>query len=201
MGFDASRFMKEKFLHRIEDVPVPDLKDFFPEGEEPVWKVRGLTGQEMGRMMEAPSRVKNYAALLERLASKSPEGGGGGPEVHPGHRRVGDRGHGQEDRPSGLREPGSSVRSGDGCEGVRGLPDRVLSHHDEDPSADREGASAGKTEALWRDDGVRASLALCHARGRFLFEVRPDVFPEGYLTDTEIELWARYLESMSRPWK
>lgn len=30
---------------------------------------------------------------------------------------------------------------------------------------------------------------LCHSRGTFLFQVMPDVFPEKFLTNTEIELW------------
>jgi hypothetical protein len=29
-------------------------------------------------------------------------------------------------------------------------------------------------------------------KGRFLFEVRPDIIPEGYLTDVECALWSRY---------
>lgn len=29
-------------------------------------------------------------------------------------------------------------------------------------------------------------------RGGFLYEHRPDLFPEGQLTDTELELWAMY---------
>ena len=33
---------------------------------------------------------------------------------------------------------------------------------------------------------------LCAERGRFLFEARPDVFPEGYLTETEIGVWGMY---------
>lgn len=35
-------------------------------------------------------------------------------------------------------------------------------------------------------------MALCSERGRFLFEVRPDVFPEGYLCDVETALWSRW---------
>lgn len=27
-----------------------------------------------------------------------------------------------------------------------------------------------------------------------LFELRPDLFPEGYLTDAEMSLWASYFE-------
>jgi hypothetical protein len=35
---------------------------------------------------------------------------------------------------------------------------------------------------------------LCDLRGGYLFEIRPDVFPDGFLTDDEIELWGRYYE-------
>jgi len=28
--------------------------------------------------------------------------------------------------------------------------------------------------------------------------VRPDLFPEGYLTQTEIELWERYYETLHK---
>jgi hypothetical protein len=33
---------------------------------------------------------------------------------------------------------------------------------------------------------------LCAERGRFLFEARPDIFPEGYLTSTELSIWGLY---------
>lgn len=29
----------------------------------------------------------------------------------------------------------------------------------------------------------------------FLFQVRPDLFPEGYLTDAEILLWSKYYDN------
>lgn len=35
-------------------------------------------------------------------------------------------------------------------------------------------------------------MALCAERGRFLFEVRPDVFTTGQLSDLELELWAKW---------
>lgn len=37
-------------------------------------------------------------------------------------------------------------------------------------------------------------MALAKERGRFLYEVRPDLFPEGFLTDTETELWVLFYE-------
>lgn len=38
------------------------------------------------------------------------------------------------------------------------------------------------------------AMLLCEQRGRFLFEVRPDLFPEGRLTDVESALWGIYYE-------
>ena len=67
MGFDTKKFLKTKFVPRTETHPVPDMRDYFPEGVEPVWKVRGLTGQELGRAEEAAARNKNIAAILEGL--------------------------------------------------------------------------------------------------------------------------------------
>ena len=38
------------------------------------------------------------------------------------------------------------------------------------------------------------ALALCSERGRFLFEVRPDLVPEGLLSETETALWVRWYD-------
>ena len=42
------------------------------------------------------------------------------------------------------------------------------------------------------------SMIMAHGSGmgsqRFLFEIRPDVFPEGFLTPVEIELWIKFFE-------
>ncbi|MEY5098582.1 MAG: hypothetical protein RJA36_1301 [Pseudomonadota bacterium] len=45
---------------------------------------------------------------------------------------------------------------------------------------------------------MRAALALADARGRFLYELRPDLFPEGHLTPLEELLWARFYEERAR---
>jgi len=43
---------------------------------------------------------------------------------------------------------------------------------------------------------VRNLLELCSGGGlgaqRFLYEVAPDIFPQGFLTDKEIALWDRH---------
>lgn len=70
MSFDVKKFLKAKFTHRIEGVPVPDLAAYFPEGIKPVWKVRGLTGQELGQANEAAARNTTILAILEGIASR-----------------------------------------------------------------------------------------------------------------------------------
>lgn len=37
-------------------------------------------------------------------------------------------------------------------------------------------------------------MMLAELRGRFLFEIIPDMFPYDHLTPQEIALWARYYE-------
>ncbi len=41
-------------------------------------------------------------------------------------------------------------------------------------------------------------MALCSERGRFLFEVRPDLFPAGRLADDELALWARWYDERAQ---
>ncbi len=69
MPFDVKKFQKAKFTPTIEEIPVPELQDFFDDGEKAVWKVRGLTGQEMGRANETAERNKNIAAIIDGLVS------------------------------------------------------------------------------------------------------------------------------------
>ena len=68
MAFDAKKFLKTKWTERTENYPVPDLHAFFPNGENSVWTVRGLTGQELGCAAEAAERNKSMAAIMEGLA-------------------------------------------------------------------------------------------------------------------------------------
>lgn len=35
-------------------------------------------------------------------------------------------------------------------------------------------------------------MSLADLKGNYLFQTRPDIFPEGFLTVTEIELWDMY---------
>lgn len=67
MAFDAKRFMKTKFSPRTAEVKLPDLVDWFDEGDEPVWVVRGLDAAELARAEEASNKKRNIKAVLELL--------------------------------------------------------------------------------------------------------------------------------------
>ena len=69
MPFDTKKFLQAKFTAREEIIPVPDMVDFFPKGEKPEWKVRGMEGVEVARSNEAMDKNKNIAAILEGLIS------------------------------------------------------------------------------------------------------------------------------------
>ena len=72
MSFDARAFLAERFEDRITDVPVPDLKHWFVAGSAPVWRVRGLTGDELGRVNEALEKYRNVSALVNSLVGADP---------------------------------------------------------------------------------------------------------------------------------
>lgn len=37
-------------------------------------------------------------------------------------------------------------------------------------------------------------MSLLHARGGYLYEHRPDVIPQGFMTDEELALWSAWCE-------
>lgn len=67
--FNVTKFQQASFTAREASVKVPGLKDFFEEGAEPVFKVRGLTGSELAAANEAKERNRNLVALAEALVS------------------------------------------------------------------------------------------------------------------------------------
>ena len=69
MPFDVKKFEKAKFEDRTKSVSVPDLAEWFDEGEAPEIVVRGLTGAEIALTHEAAARNKNIQGLMEAIAS------------------------------------------------------------------------------------------------------------------------------------
>lgn len=71
MTFDLERFRGAALAPRQATVPVPDLAHFFGEGAEPVWIVRGLTGEEIARCNESHARSATIAAAVQALANSA----------------------------------------------------------------------------------------------------------------------------------
>ena len=73
MPFNEEKFDQVKIQDRTAKVPVPELKMFFDEKEEPVWVVRALGSLEVAIAREAKEKNQNFQALIERLLSEVTE--------------------------------------------------------------------------------------------------------------------------------
>jgi len=69
MPFDANKFDSARFSDRTSTVEVSTMAQFFDDGEDAVFVVRGLTGHELGIVNEAEQRAKATDAVIESLAS------------------------------------------------------------------------------------------------------------------------------------
>ena len=65
---DIQKFLNASFSAREAEISVPELKDFFPKGEKPVWKVRGLNAAEVARSREATDKAEQMKALVAAMA-------------------------------------------------------------------------------------------------------------------------------------
>lgn len=68
MPFNPDKFERAQFEARTKAVEVKALADFFDEGTEPVWTVRGLSSNELHRSIEAGQRQKTLGKVLESIA-------------------------------------------------------------------------------------------------------------------------------------
>ena len=73
MAFDTNAFMASSLEHRTEAVPVPGLKKWFPDDEEPTWTVRGLSGSELSRAIEAEAKQNKLSTLVGALVEGKPQ--------------------------------------------------------------------------------------------------------------------------------
>lgn len=69
MGFDLDRFRGADLHPRTIEVKVPELKDWFPEGEEPIFHVRGMTGEEFYNVRQAVQKRTDLQGIAQRLMS------------------------------------------------------------------------------------------------------------------------------------
>jgi hypothetical protein len=71
MPFDAKKFMAAQFEPRMSEISVPGLVDFFGPDEQPVWKVRGQTADEVARTIEAGDKHRNIDAVIAAIGENS----------------------------------------------------------------------------------------------------------------------------------
>lgn len=71
MPFKRDVFLGQNFVAREEEVKLEALKDWFDEGEEPIFKVRGLSGKELGRANVIAQRNKQTKAVIDGLFSQN----------------------------------------------------------------------------------------------------------------------------------
>lgn len=71
MAFDLDRFQKAKFEPRRQEVEVELLKDFFPEGQPPIWIVRGLSGVDLYRTADAANSQQTMIAAAKAMTSNA----------------------------------------------------------------------------------------------------------------------------------
>ncbi len=71
MSFNVKKFQTANFTDRIESVAVPMLSQFFSKNDQPVWKIRGLTGEESAIAKQAVQDNKNIDAVLQAVGSNN----------------------------------------------------------------------------------------------------------------------------------
>ncbi len=72
-GFDTRAFMRAEFQPRegTVDVSKSALKEFFHDGNQAVWKVRGLTANEIARSNEASERNGRLETLINAMTTQN----------------------------------------------------------------------------------------------------------------------------------
>jgi hypothetical protein len=64
MAFDSKSFKRAAFEPRIQVVKVPELAEFFPDGEPAEFTVRGLTGMEIAA---CAAEYNKYGLIVQAL--------------------------------------------------------------------------------------------------------------------------------------
>jgi hypothetical protein len=70
MTFDKNKWLKTEFQPRTSEVKLLQLADWFSDGE-PIFVVRGLTGNEVGRVRDALIKNKNIESIIEAISENS----------------------------------------------------------------------------------------------------------------------------------
>lgn len=73
MQFDFDKFDAAQITFPTKKIPVPELKEFFPEGQEPVWIIKALTGHELAIVNESVEMVTRTKAVIDAISEGSNE--------------------------------------------------------------------------------------------------------------------------------
>ncbi len=73
MAFDVKKIKKTKFSSRESDVSVPELTEFFDADEPAVWKVRNLSGMEVGQVNETAKKYQQIEVAQKALVGTHEE--------------------------------------------------------------------------------------------------------------------------------
>ncbi len=212
--FDIKAFEKATLTQRAFDVPVPGLVEWFGVSDDQrehlatlitsesrdkyaieigvVWPVRGLTDDELERCAEDArgNRQKLADVFAEVMqingadVDEIKEKLGVGESVNARTALRAEHVYRGSVNPISIRVAYKLGRAFP--VEFRMLADKIME------LSGLGGGRRKKAESLWRDPAIKAALALCDLRGAFLFQTRPDLFPGGKLSQTEIELWGRY---------
>lgn len=69
MGIDIKKLKTASFKERTEEIKVEQLKDFFPQGEKPIWIIRAISGEEMYHVRNAVEKSRNIEEIISQLVS------------------------------------------------------------------------------------------------------------------------------------
>jgi len=67
---NVDKFLGASLSLREASIEVPELAEFFEDGEDAVWVVRGLTAVDLGRAGEESQRSENIEALVSAVSGE-----------------------------------------------------------------------------------------------------------------------------------
>jgi len=74
MAFDADKFDAAQTNFPTKKIPVPTLKRFFEDGEDPVFEIKSLTGVELAIVEESANKLARLRGAMEAIARDTVKG-------------------------------------------------------------------------------------------------------------------------------
>jgi hypothetical protein len=71
MGFNIQKFRDAKIKPRTRDIEIKELACFFDDDENPIFKIKNLTGHEIAECNEAVKSNQQVRVMVEKLLSSN----------------------------------------------------------------------------------------------------------------------------------